>query len=85
MELKNGAKLTTSGILTLKDSFNKIDLQGKDTALNVGAIIAEDLKNLTLSVGNESRFNVENFVFKKGNVSNNQFYGQNVWLQEGRK
>lgn len=83
MELKNGAKLTTSGILTLKDSFNKIDLQGKDTALNVGAIIAEDLKNLTLSVGNESRFNVENFVFKKGNVSNNQFYGQNVWLQEG--
>lgn len=83
MELKNGAKLTTSGILTLKDSFNKIDLQGKDTALNVGTIIAEDLKNLTLSVGNESRFNVENLVFKKGNVSNNQFYGQNVWLQEG--
>lgn len=83
VELKNGAKLTTSGILTLKDTFNKIDLQGKDTALNVGAIIAEDLKNLTLSVGNESRFNVENFVFKKGNVSNNQFYGQNVWLQEG--
>lgn len=83
VELKNGAKLTTSGILTLKDSFNKIDLQGKDTALNVGTIIAEDLKNLTLSVGNESRFNVENFVFKKGNVSNNQFYGQNVWLQEG--
>lgn len=83
VELKNGAKLTTSGILTLKDSFNKIDLQGKDTALNVGTIIAEDLKNLTLSVGNESRFNVENLVFKKGNVSNNQFYGQNVWLQEG--
>lgn len=83
VELKNGAKLTTSGILTLKDSFNKIDLQGKDTALNVGTIIAEDLKNLTLSVGNESRFNVENFVFKKGNVSSNQFYGQNVWLQEG--
>lgn len=83
VELKNGAKLTTSGILTLKDTFNKIDLQGKDTALNVGTIIAEDLKNLTLSVGNESKFNVENFVFKKGNVSSNQFYGQNVWLQEG--
>lgn len=83
VELKNGAKLTTSGILTLKDTFNKIDLQGKDTALNVGTIIAEDLKNLTLSVGNESKFNVENFVFKKGNVSSNQFYRQNVWLQEG--
>lgn len=83
VDLKNGAKLTTSGILTLKDSLNSIKLDGKDTALNVGTIIAQDLKNLTLSVGSESKFNVENFVFKKGNVSNNQFYGQNVWLQEG--
>ena len=82
VDLKNGAKLTTSGILTLKDTFNSIKLDGKDTALNVGTIIAEDLKNLTLSVGSESKFNVENFVFKGGNVSNNQFYGQNVWLQE---
>lgn len=83
VDLKNGAKLTTSGVLTLKDSLNSIKLDGKDTALNVGTIIAQDLKNLTLSVGSESKFNVENFVFKKGNVSNNQFYGQNVWLQEG--
>lgn len=83
VDLKNGAKLTTSGILTLKDTFNSIKLDGKDTALNVGTIIAQDLKNLTLSVGSESKFNVENFVFKKGNVSSNQFYGQNVWLQEG--
>lgn len=83
VDLKNGAKLTTSGILTLKDSLNSIKLDGKDTALNVGTIIAQDLKNLTLSVGSGSKFNVENFVFKKGNVSNNQFYGQNVWLQEG--
>lgn len=83
VELKNGAKLTTSGILTLKDTFNSIKLEGKDTALNVGTIIAESLKSLTLSVGSESKFNVENFVFKGGNVSNNQFYGQNVWLQEG--
>ncbi|KAA8708520.1 S6 family peptidase [Helicobacter canis] len=85
VDLKNGAKLTTSGILTLKDTFNSIKLDGKDTALNVGTIIAEDLKNLTLSVGSESKFNVTNFVFKKGNVSSNQFYGQNVWLQEGAK
>lgn len=83
VDLKNGAKLTTSGVLTLKDSLNSIKLDGKDTALNVGTIIAQELKNLTLSVGSESKFNVENFVFKKGNVSNNQFYGQNVWLQEG--
>ena len=83
VELKNGAKLTTSGILTLKDTFNSIKLEGKDTALNVGTIIAESLKSLTLSVGSESKFNVENFVFKGGNVSSNQFYGQNVWLQEG--
>lgn len=83
VDLKNGAKLTTSGILTLKDSLNSIKLDGKDTALNVGTIIAQELKNLTLSVGSGSKFNVENFVFKKGNVSNNQFYGQNVWLQEG--
>lgn len=83
VDLKNGAKLTTSGILTLKDTFNSIKLDGKDTALNVGTIIAESLKSLTLSVGSESKFNVENFVFKKGNVSSNQFYGQNVWLQEG--
>ena len=85
VDLKNGAKLTTSGILTLKDTFNSIKLEGKDTALNVGTIIAESLKNLTLSVGSESKFNVENFVFKGGNVSSNQFYGQNVWLQEGAK
>lgn len=85
VDLKNGAKLTTSGILTLKDSLNSIKLDGKDTALNVGTIIAQDLKNLTLSVGSGSKFNVENFVFKKGNVSGNQFYGQNVWLQEGAK
>ena len=85
VDLKNGAKLTTSGILTLKDTFNSIKLEGKDTALNVGTIIAESLKSLTLSVGSESKFNVENFVFKGGNVSNNQFYGQNVWLQEGAK
>ena len=83
VDLKNGAKLTTSGILTLKDSLNSIKLDGKDTALNVGTIIAQGLKNLTLSVGSGSKFNVENFVFKKGNVSSNQFYGQNVWLQEG--
>ena len=82
VDLKNGAKLTTSGILTLKDTFNSIKLEGKDTALNVGTIIAESLKSLTLSVGDQSKFNVENFVFKGGNVSNNQFYGQNVWLQE---
>ena len=33
-------------------------------------------------MGSESKFNVTNFVFKGGNVSSNQFYGQNVWLQE---
>lgn len=85
VDLKNGAKLTTSGILTLKDTFNSIKLEGADTALNVGTIIAEKLSDLTLSVGSESKFNVTNFVFKGGNVSNNQFYGQNVWLQEGAK
>lgn len=85
VDLKGGASLNIAdgGILTLKDSLNSIKLDGKDTALNVGTIIAQELKNLTLSVGSESKFNVENFVFKKGNVSSNQFYGQNVWLQEG--
>lgn len=85
VDLKNGAKLNVAngGILTLKDSFNKIELQGKDTALNVGTIVAEKLSNLTLSVDEQSKFNVTNFVFKGGSVSNDKFYGQNVWLQEG--
>lgn len=85
VDLKNGASLNVAngGILTLKDSFNKIELQGKDTALNVGTIVAEKLSNLTLSVDEQSKFNVTNFVFKGGSVSNERFYGENVWLQEG--
>lgn len=84
VDLKNGASLNVAngGILTLKDSFNKIELQGKDTALNVGTIVAEKLQNLTLNVTDNAKFNVTNFVFKGGSVSNDKFYGQNVWLQD---
>ena len=84
VDLKNGASLNVAngGILTLKDSFNKIELQGKDTALNVGTIVADSLSNLTLSVDNQSKFNVTNFVFKSGSVEAQKFYGQNVWLQD---
>ena len=84
VDLKGGAKLNVAngGILTLKDSFNKIELQGKDTALNVGTIVAEKLQNLTLNVTDNAKFNVTNFVFKGGSVSNERFYGQNVWLQD---
>ncbi len=85
VDLKNGASLNVAngGILTLKDSLNSIKLDGKDTALNVGTIVAEKLQNLTLNVTDNAKFNVTNFVFKGGSVSNDKFYGQNVWLQEG--
>ena len=84
VDLKNGASLNVAngGILTLKDSLNSIKLQGKDTALNVGTIVADSLSNLTLSVDNQSKFNVTNFVFKSGSVEAQKFYGQNVWLQD---
>lgn len=85
VDLKGGASLNVAqgGILTLKDSLNSINLSGANTALNVGTIVAESLQNLTLNVGQDSKFNVTNFVFKGGSVSNDKFYGQNVWLQEG--
>ena len=85
VDLKGGASLNVAngGILTLKDSLNSINLSGANTALNVGTIVAEKLSNLTLSVDEQSKFNVTNFVFKGGSVSNDKFYGQNVWLQEG--
>ena len=84
VDLKNGASLNVAngGILTLKDSLNSIKLDGKDTALNVGTIVAEKLQNLTLNVTDNAKFNVTNFVFKGGSVSNERFYGQNVWLQD---
>ena len=84
VDLKGGASLNVAngGILTLKDSLNSIKLDGKDTALNVGTIVAEKLQNLTLNVTDNAKFNVTNFVFKGGSVSNDKFYGQNVWLQE---
>lgn len=84
VDLKGGASLNVAngGILTLKDSLNSIKLDGKDTALNVGTIVADSLSNLTLSVDNQSKFNVTNFVFKSGSVEAQKFYGQNVWLQD---
>ncbi|BDB67264.1 hypothetical protein Hc94105_1481 [Helicobacter cinaedi] len=84
VDLKNGASLNVAngGILTLKDSLNSIKLDGKDTALNVGTIVADNLQNLTLNVTDNAKFNVTNFVFKGGSVSNERFYGQNVWLQD---
>ena len=84
VDLKGGAKLNVAngGILTLKDSLNSIKLDGKDTALNVGTIVAEKLQNLTLNVTDNAKFSVTNFVFKGGSVSNDKFYGQNVWLQD---
>lgn len=84
VDLKNGASLNVAngGILTLKDSLNSINLSGANTALNVGTIVAENLQNLTLNVADNAKFNVTNFVFKGGSVSNDKFYGQNVWLQD---
>ncbi|STP13461.1 S6 family peptidase [Helicobacter cinaedi] len=84
VDLKNGASLNVAngGILTLKDSLNSINLSGTNTALNVGTIVAEKLQNLTLNVTDNAKFNVTNFVFKGGSVSNDKFYGQNVWLQD---
>lgn len=84
VDLKNGASLNVAngGILTLKDSLNSINLSGANTALNVGTIVADNLQNLTLSVTDNAKFNVTNFVFKGGSVSNERFYGQNVWLQD---
>lgn len=84
VDLKNGASLNIAqgGILTLKDSLNSISLSGTNTALNVGTIVADNLQNLTLNVTDNAKFNVTNFVFKGGSVSNDKFYGQNVWLQD---
>ncbi len=84
VDLKNGASLNVAngGILTLKDSLNSISLSGANTALNVGTIVADSLSDLTLNVGQDSKFNVTNFVFKGESVSNDKFYGQNVWLQD---
>ena len=84
VDLKNGASLNIAqgGILTLKDSLNSISLSGTNTALNVGTIVADNLQNLTLNVGQDSKFNVTNFVFKSGSVEAQKFYGQNVWLQD---
>ena len=84
VDLKNGASLNVAngGILTLKDSLNSINLSGANTALNVGTIVADNLQNLTLNVGQDSKFNVTNFVFKSGSVEAQKFYGQNVWLQD---
>ncbi|PKT76750.1 hypothetical protein BCM35_08045 [Helicobacter winghamensis] len=84
VDLKGGASLNvkSGGILTLKDNFNSISLSGANTALNVGTIVAESLSNLALNVGQDSKFNVTNFVFKGGSVSNDRFYGENVWLQD---
>lgn len=84
VDLKNGASLNIAqgGILTLKDSLNSISLSGTNTALNVGTIVADNLQNLTLNVGQDSKFNVTNFVFKGGTLSNDKFYGENVWLQD---
>lgn len=84
VDLKGGASLNVAngGILTLKDSLNSINLSGANTALNVGTIVADSLSNLTLNVGQDSKFNVINFVFKSGSVEAQKFYGQNVWLQD---
>ncbi len=35
-----------------------------------------------MNVDKDSKFNVTNFMFKGGSVSNDKFYGQNVWLQD---
>lgn len=85
VDLKGGASLNIAegGILTLKDTFNSIKLDGDNTALNVGTIIADSLNSITFDIKEQSKFNVTNFVFKGGSVSNDKFYGQNVWLQEG--
>lgn len=84
VDLKGGASLNIAegGILTLKDNFNSIKLDGENTALNAKTIIADKLTNLEIQVGDKTQFNVTNFVFKGGNVSHNGFYGENVWLQD---
>lgn len=84
VDLKGGASLNIAegGILTLKDNFNSIKLDGENTALNAKTIIAENLNQLELKVESNAQFNVTNFVFKGGNISHNGFYGENVWLQD---
>lgn len=84
VDLKGGASLNIAegGILTLKDTFNSIKLDGDNTALNVGTIIADSLNSITFDIKEQSKFNVTNFVFKGGTLSNDKFYGENVWLQD---
>ncbi|TLE10218.1 hypothetical protein [Helicobacter bilis] len=84
VDLKGGASLNIAegGILTLKDTFNSIKLDGDNTALNVGTIIADSLNSITFDIKDKTQFNVTNFVFKGGTLGNDRFYGENVWLQD---
>ncbi|WP_104746564.1 S6 family peptidase [Helicobacter bilis] len=84
VDLKNGASLNIAegGILTLTNGFNSIKLNGDNTALNAKTIIAENLNSITFTIDDKSKFNVTNFVFKGGTLSNDKFYGENVWLQD---
>ena len=84
VDLKGGASLNIAegGILTLKDNFNSIKLDGENTALNANTIIADNLSSITFDIKDTAKFNVTNFVFKQGNVEAQKFYGENVWLQD---
>ena len=84
VDLKGGASLNIAegGILTLTNGFHSIKLNGDNTALNAKTIIADKLTNLEIQVGDKTQFNVTNFVFKGGTLSNDKFYGENVWLQD---
>ncbi|MDY5950434.1 MAG: S6 family peptidase [Helicobacter sp.] len=84
VDLKGGASLNIAegGILTLKDNFNSIKLDGENTALNANTIIADNLSSITFDIKDTAKFNVTNFVFKNGSVEAQKFYGENVWLQD---
>ncbi|WP_270972004.1 S6 family peptidase [Campylobacter upsaliensis] len=85
VDLSNGASLNIAqgGTLTLDNTHNSISLNGNNTTLKADTIIADKLNNLTLNVMGGAKFNVRDFVFKSGTLSNSAFYGENVHLQEG--
>ena len=81
--MERSLNIAQGGTLTLDNTHNSISLNGNNTTLKADTIIADKLNNLTLNVMGGAKFNVRDFVFKSGTLSNSAFYGENVHLQEG--
>ncbi len=87
IDLKNGSKLDIqNGILVLDNNHNSISLKNDNTALKVNTILVNNMSNgnssLNITKDSNSTFDVENFIFKSGNLSTQKLYGRNVSLQE---